>query len=235
MFALIKFAAMMGALRRIETRFAALVQNIIPERIRKSRLNLYTMTNELHQRRRAIDPPYTDFMTHLLDAEKAGKLAEADVLAQAAPLVTAGSETTATLLSGGTFHLLTNPRVYERVTSEIRTKFSQQSEINFSSVHELKYFLAFFDEALRVYPPAAASFSRVTPAEGAMIAGKWVPGKTVVGIHQYAQFHSAENWTNPDVFAPERFLGTDDPVWKNDRRDALQPFSFGPRNCVGRK
>lgn len=37
----------------------------------------------------------------------------------------------------------------------------------------------------------------------------------------------------PDNFIPERWLGQD-LRFKDDNRDAFQPFSTGPRNCIGR-
>ena len=37
----------------------------------------------------------------------------------------------------------------------------------------------------------------------------------------------------PDDFIPERWLGQDS-RFKDDNRDAFQPFSTGPRNCIGR-
>lgn len=37
----------------------------------------------------------------------------------------------------------------------------------------------------------------------------------------------------PDAFIPERWLGQDS-RFENDNRDAFQPFSTGPRNCIGR-
>lgn len=36
---------------------------------------------------------------------------------------------------------------------------------------------------------------------------------------------------NPDEFVPERWLG--DPTYKDDIRDAHQPFGVGTRNCLG--
>lgn len=48
-----------------------------------------------------------------------------------------------------------------------------------------------------------------------------------------AAYHSEENFRDPDEFVPERFLG--DERYKNDRFDVLQPFSYGPRNCIGQK
>lgn len=226
---------MMSALRRIEPRLLGLIQYLVPARVRKERLDLYSMTNELVLRRRSVTPSYTDFMTHLFTAEKDGKIHIEDVFSNASFLVVAGSETTATLLSGGTFYLLTNPHIYKRVVTEIRGKFNTQDEITLHSIGELRYLLAFFDETLRMYPPAANNLPRKTPVKGAAILNKWVPGNTVVGIHQYAQFRSSYNFADPDVFIPERFLETENPKWANDRRDALQPFSFGPRNCIGRK
>jgi cytochrome P450 len=34
-------------------------------------------------------------------------------------------------------------------------------------------------------------------------------------------------------FRPERWLG--DPKYKTDEFDAMQAFSTGPRNCIGKK
>ena len=57
--------------------------------------------------------------------------------------------------------------------------------------------------------------------------------QTVVSIPHLAAFHSERNFADPESFIPERFLG--DPRFVNDNKDVFQPFSFGPRNCIGRK
>lgn len=46
-------------------------------------------------------------------------------------------------------------------------------------------------------------------------------------------YHSPSNFTDPDSFIPERWLG--DPRFDGDDKAALQPFQVGPRNCIGRK
>ncbi len=46
-----------------------------------------------------------------------------------------------------------------------------------------------------------------------------------------ACYRSADNFRDPDKFVPERWLG--DEHFKHDRKKALQPFSLGPRNCIG--
>jgi hypothetical protein len=42
-----------------------------------------------------------------------------------------------------------------------------------------------------------------------------------------------ESWVDPDSYRPERWLG--DEKYAADRKDAYKPFSFGPRDCVGKK
>lgn len=55
-----------------------------------------------------------------------------------------------------------------------------------------------------------------------------------MGMAQYAVFRSPSNFKDPEIYYPERWLDNEGP-YANDRREALQPFSFGPRNCIGRK
>lgn len=57
--------------------------------------------------------------------------------------------------------------------------------------------------------------------------------KTSVAVQQYAVCRSSANFHRPDEFLPQRWLG--DPEFANDRREASQPFSIGPRNCIGRQ
>jgi cytochrome P450 len=68
-------------------------------------------------------------------------------------LTLAGSETTASLLSGVIYHLLKNPPVFQRLVKEIRTTFPTEDNINMTSVTSLKYELAVLEEGLRVFPP----------------------------------------------------------------------------------
>ena len=43
---------------------------------------------------------------------------------------------------------------------------------------------------------------------------------------------SSANFVSPKSFIPERWLGTD-LRYANDQLQASQPFSVGPRNCIG--
>ena len=82
-----------------------------------------------------------------------------------------------------------------------------------------------------MYPPVPVGLPRTSP--GAMVAGHFIPKGTEVSVHQYATAHSPENFVDPNKFLPERWI---DPKYKEtDRKDASQPFSVGPRVCIGRK
>lgn len=90
-------------------------------------------------------------------------------------LIIGGSETTATLLSGVTFFLLTNPDALRRVTDEVRSAFESEDDINFTTVNDLPYMLACLNEGLRMYPPVPVGLPRLTPKGGAKICGYYVP------------------------------------------------------------
>jgi cytochrome P450 len=65
----------------------------------------------------------------------------------------AGSETTASLLSGVIYYLLINPPILETLLKEIRTTFQTEGEINMAKTSGLKYELAVIEEGLRIFPP----------------------------------------------------------------------------------
>ncbi|CAG8400839.1 unnamed protein product [Penicillium salamii] len=147
-------------------------------------------------------------------------------------LIVAGSETSATLLSGCIYYLCRTPRVMAKLTTEIRSAFTQNSNMTFRALEDLTYLAAVIDESLRMYPPFVTSLARLVPTGGALVSGHFVPERTVVACHHYASYHSESNFRYPDQFIPERWLG--DPAFENDRKDVLQPFSLGPRACLGK-
>ena len=157
-----------------------------------------------------------------------------EIISSASVLIIAGSETTATLLSGATYHLLQNPAKMARLQDEVRSAFGSLDEMTLISTSKLPYLHAVIEESLRMYPPVADMLPRRTPAEGEMVAGQWVPGNTVVGVHHWSTYRDPKNFAQPDTFAPERFLPDAPSEFAQDRKDALQPFSWGPRNCLGK-
>ena len=78
-------------------------------------------------------------------------------------LIIAGSETTATLLSGATYWILRNPEALAKLTDEVRSVMKSEPEITAQKASaELPYMLACFDEAFRLYPPVPTGLQRRT-------------------------------------------------------------------------
>ena len=86
-------------------------------------------------------------------------------------MIIAGSETTATLLSGAVFLLATNSSTLEKLTKEVRSSFRKEEDITLLSVQKLPYMLACLNESLRKYPPVANGMPRVAKSGGINIAG----------------------------------------------------------------
>lgn len=102
-------------------------------------------------------------------------------------LVVAGSEMTATLLTGATYFLCRNPDVLRKVLNEVRSRFKTDSDITSKSVNDLEYMLAVLSESLRIYPPTAFGIPRIiSTREGQKIAGHYVPHKVAASSMRLA-------------------------------------------------
>ena len=152
-----------------------------------------------------------------------------ELQAQAELLILAGSETTATALSGIIFYLGRNSHVYKRLVQEIRTNHQKYVDISSRSTEALPYLKAVIEEGLRIFPPVPIGLPRVSPGE--TVDGFYLPPGTTVHVSSWSATHSETNFHKPFEFIPERWL---DPDCK-DQKSASQPFILGTRACLGRK
>lgn len=142
-------------------------------------------------------------------------------------LIIAGSETTATTLSGIAYFLSKHDHCMAELQKEVTSSFSSYDEINGDATGRLPYLNAVIEEGLRMYPPVAFGVPRVCP--GAMVSGHYIPPGTLVSTQSWASQHDHRYWHDPDTFIPERWIGDG----FGDRKEAFNPFSLGPRACLG--
>lgn len=119
-----------------------------------------------------------DFMDSMLRyrGDKEKELTDKEMEANANILIIAGSETTATLLSGVTYWLLRTPDALRKVSDEVRSSITSDSDITFQTTSQLPYMLACLNEALRIYPPAPGGLERITiPPDSINISGYKIP------------------------------------------------------------
>lgn len=107
--------------------------------------------------------------------EPGNGVSEAEQLSNAELLIGAGSETTATSLSGTVYLLLRNPECMAKLVKEVRSAFNTEAEMTFAAVDKLEYVGAVLNESLRMYPPVPGRLPRTTGPQGDEILGKWVP------------------------------------------------------------
>lgn len=181
-------------------------------------------------------PDRKDVMNYLLQSQKEeDRLDPAELYENARTLVVAGSETTATLLSGAVYYLCKYPAVLEKVQEEVRTSFKQDGEITPRSVDGLEYMAAVLSETMRIFPPTGFGFPRIILSKGGQsVAGRWVPEQTRCSIFHHAAYRYEGNFARSEEFIPERWLVGAPAEFKDDKRDVVQPFMVGPRGCIGK-
>ncbi|KAI0192142.1 cytochrome P450 monooxygenase-like protein [Astrocystis sublimbata] len=158
---------------------------------------------------------------------KANTITEAELKEQAQTIIVAGSETTATTLTAVTLQMLKNPEVLSKLQNEVRSAFTSIDQITGDSTSGLEYLSGVIEEGLRMFPPVTTSLPRHSP--GAVIDGHYVPSGVVVGNSNYEMSRDPRYWHEPEKFLPERWIGEG----YHDNKKASQPFSTGPRGCLG--
>ncbi len=230
----VKALVLMGAMKDLLP-FNSLTKLLIPSSMKNLGNANFTYSRDKIQER--LDKGATghpDFMSYVLKYNDEKGMSRDEIDSTFSTLALAGSETTATLLSGCTYYLLKNPEVYAKLTHEILAAFSNEAEIRIDSTNRLPYLKAVLEESLRVYPPVPSALSRVVAPPGDTISGYFIPGGTMVGIPQHTAYHSSRNFTAPDAFIPERWLPEHVGEYAGDRKSAFMPFSAGNWNCIGK-
>jgi cytochrome P450 len=234
------------------------VRKIMPARLIQKRVQHYQMSKERVNRRLAIETSRPDFISYILRHNDERGMHRSEIETNAALLIQAGSETTATVLSAAVYYLGTHPVWKQKLKEEVRTAFPTEASITFQSASHLPFLNAVIEESLRLFPPTPGIGPRIVPPGGASIDGNFVPQgvslyplcapfrhvtdrilppKVSVSVAHLSTYRSRSNFADPDGFRPERWLdGNARPEeFAADRQNALQPFSYGPRACIGRK
>ncbi len=104
------------------------------------------------------------------------------------------------------------------------------------------YLRACIDEALRMSPAAGAVPWREVKAGGYTVDGHFIPEGYDVGTGIYSIHHNSEYFPEPFEYRPERWLARNENGELCEgktpeiaqAREAWNPFSIGPRSCIGK-
>ncbi|KPM37660.1 hypothetical protein AK830_g8907 [Neonectria ditissima] len=177
---------------------------------------------------------HRDFLYYLMNQKDKENLNQDEIIVNGALFIIAGSETTGSFMAGLFNHLLRpkNRHALDRLVNEIRGAFQNDSEIAYEKLVKLPWLTAVLEEGLRIFPSAPIGFTRAVPAGGDSVDGCFLPAGTTVSTCMWAATHAEDNFKDPYEFRPERWL---DKANTTDKLGASNPFSLGPRGCIGRK
>ncbi|GBF96779.1 cytochrome P450 [Raphidocelis subcapitata] len=174
------------------------------------------------------------FLSLMLDRKARGGARFSDdvIIAQANTFILAGYETTANALSYAVYAAAANPRVQERLASEVDT-FGRGRRMGHSDLAAFPYAQAVIKEALRLYPPAIMTNRRVTKQEGfELVPGVKIKKGMSIFTAPYCFHRDEAYWPRPLEFLPERFLPEGSPLAPTTE-SAWLAFGGGARMCVG--
>jgi cytochrome P450 len=197
--------------------------------------------NSVSDRFNNPDPTKTDIIQWMIEhRDRDGNaLSQARIGEEAMAPVLAGSDTTASTLRSMILRTVANPRVYNKLMSQIDTA-DRSGLLSVPPTHaeilrHVPYIEAIRKEALRLLPASALPFFREAPAKGATIEGYFIPGGTDVGLQHWAIARNPLYWGDDyDLFRPERWTDEQDKHRRKMRDLGDVFFADGVYKCTGR-
>lgn len=175
------------------------------------------------------DPAVGDVLDMMLAAgDGDARLSTQEVLDNCMLLFGAGFDTSASALTWWIGLMATHPEVMAELRGEIDSACTNRLDL--AGIARLPLLNATIKEAMRIYPPSTALFTRVAKRD-LVIEGTAVRKGTLVAAPIWQMHRNERYFANPETFAPQRFL-PDAPAIP---RGAFMPFGAGPRFCLGQQ
>ncbi|KAG0691553.1 cytochrome P450 [Suillus ampliporus] len=156
-----------------------------------------------------------------------------ELTAEALTQLVAGSDTTSNSSCAITYYLAANPRVQDKLQKELDDALGSEDEYvsTYDQVKRLPYLEAVIHEALRIHSTSSLGLPRIAPEGGLTIRGIHFPQGTILSVPSYTIHRDTNVWgEDADAFRPERWFERDNATLQK----GFNPFSYGPRACVGR-
>ncbi len=199
-------------------------------RFLQARRNLDEVVYRLIDERGGHDDDHGDLLSLLLlarDEDTGQGMTREQLRDEVMTLLLAGHETTANALTWVLYLLSQHPDAERRLRAELATALGGRLP-TVADLPNLPYTRMVLEESLRLYPPLWAVHRQAIADDE--IGGFRIPAKTILDLVTYVTHHRAAVWETPETFDPERFSPERS---ANRSRYAFNPFSAGPRQCIG--
>ncbi|GKZ65181.1 hypothetical protein AnigIFM50267_007349 [Aspergillus niger] len=157
---------------------------------------------------------------------------------EALDILIAGADTTASTLTAGMMHILSNSEIHAKLVDAlggIGAGHDDPQAFQLLELEKIDYLTACVKESLRIGMAVPGRLPRVVPhnlPQPFIVDDKIVPPGTIVSISAYTMHTSEEIW-GPDArsFNPDRWLRPE----SKSLDQYLCTFSKGARMCIGQK
>ncbi len=143
-------------------------------------------------------------------------------------MLLAGEDTTANTIAWVLYLLYKNPNMLAKAREEVNALLT--STLDLSQLDSLIYMDACIQEAMRLKP--VGPFMPLEAVKGTVVDNVRVPAKTIVWCLFRHDTMSSENFAEPEVFNPDRWISSEGQP-TIDKKISM-PFGSGPRMCPGR-
>jgi cytochrome P450 len=174
-------------------------------------------------------PP--DLLARLIaarDAETGAKMSAREVRDQILTIFIAGHETTAAAMAWIWYLLSQHPEAEARLHAELDAVLGGRAPTN-DDLPKLAYTRMVAEEAMRFYPPAPGTSTRIALAADE-VCGVTIPKGAYIAVAPWVTHRHRGLWEHPERFDPERFSKARS---EGRHRFAWIPFGAGPRVCIG--
>ncbi|MGF7121157.1 cytochrome P450 [Rhodococcus sp. BE178] len=204
--------------RRDEARIAlvALVQEIMAERI-------------ANPPRGKEDRDMLDVLVSIKDENGTERFSADEITGIFISMMFAGHHTTSGTAAWTLIELLRHPDSMQRVTAELDGLYGDGSDITFAGLRQIPILESVLKETLRLHPPLILLL-RVARGDFE-VAGHRIAEGDLVAATPAISNRIAEDFPNPDVFDPGRYIDPNQEDIVN--RWTWIPFGAGRHRCVG--
>ncbi|XP_059640970.1 geraniol 8-hydroxylase-like [Cornus florida] len=145
-------------------------------------------------------------------------------------IFTAGIDTTSSTLEWAMAEILHKPQTLSKAKAEMEQVVGKGKPVEESDIPHLPYLQAIIKETFRLHPALPFLIPRTVDAN-VEVNGFTVPKGAQVLVNAWAIGRDPNVWANPELFMPERFLGSEIDV--KGHNFELIPFGSGRRICPG--